>query len=710
MKSPLPFISSKVVTSELGPQDEFGCFKGTVGFLLSEIECAMHSQTFNEGYLAVAQTLLMLTRSHPIILKKIIFYGTTYGLRYKNLSLLMDVLIYVDLLFQELRISASDRLSLCSVRTCINFELYSLTGDIKFLFQVVENYHLIKKLLEMHPQLQYRLGWEHFSLGIKQEEISLAATATVYQTVGKSFLALYHKHLELYDLTYGIRCLAQALTLNSHAPDIHADYAKGLVVLGTREGKAFWIEQSMKHFSQAIFLSFTRAPDSISYQNYRYSYALAAVKLFDVTYKKEHFYQATQILYQTLQSFPHLSELWIVWGELLIRSGWLNSNVKHIEAGLEKLASIQKKSNNPIVLSSLLAMGISILGLYLEEPNLFKESRLRLISAMKAFPGNSSFIYALGTVQLCSALYFNDNANFASAVSCFLSCVEWDFDSVEAWQKLFDGYFSWGVKKKSARLLQKAVDVASKLCSLRPEAFLFWSDRGLALKCLAEVTVDEAYKEIFLIESLLYYRKAWDLSHQPEIIELWGYSYYLLAELQEDLTYYNEAHALLSQIDSLLLSFRAKIILAATLLEKGRLLEDLGSVEKAEAILLPLLESCPQDENILLLLGKVYLFFFWKTKCIRASKLAKMYLEQAASLGSPGAYLNLGKFYSVEEDIETAWEMILRSIRCGMKITETRWLKDPYLVNLRTRYTFHEILENQRGRVWQESRTEVRIN
>ncbi|EPP28082.1 hypothetical protein CP8484711_1152A, partial [Chlamydia psittaci 84-8471/1] len=87
---------------------------------------------------------------------------------------------------------------------------------------------------------------------------------------------------------------------------------------------------------------------------------------------------------------------------------------------------------------------------------------------MRAFPGNSHLIQALGVVQLCSALYFGDDANFAAAASCFKSCIEWDAENINGWQKLFDAYFAWGVRKKSVRLLHKAVDIMKRLCSLRP--------------------------------------------------------------------------------------------------------------------------------------------------------------------------------------------------------------------------------------------------
>ncbi|BAE81284.1 hypothetical protein [Chlamydia felis Fe/C-56] len=710
MGSSLPFISSKQFYRESETFDEFGYSEASINFLISELIDLEESSEISEGYLSISESLLMLARDHIVVLKKVIFYGMKYGINKKNSQILIDVLTYMDLLFKKLGISSSDRVSLCSAQICANYELFSLTGDATFLDKVVKNAHILDQLLKINPHLHDRLGWGHFCEGDKHEEVSHLVSAYVYEALGKTYLTLYYKSKETEVLVRSSQYFSKVLTLVSNRASAHADYAECLQIFGLLFGKSSYIQQAIDHLSQAIFLSFNRRFDNISYENYRYSYAVAVVRLFDVTYEKEHFHQANRILYQTVQACPHIAELWVVWGELLIRSGWLNSNMKHIEIGLDKLATAQKKGADPIMLSALLANGIAILGLYLEEPNLFRESRSRLVMAMKTFPGNAYLVQALGVIQLCSALYFGDDATFAASASCFKSCIEWEADNINSRQKLFDVYFAWGVRKKNVRLLQKAVSVAKGLCSLRPEVFLFWSDRGLALKCLAEASTDLAYKEIYLEESLLYYRRAWDLSHRMEILELWGHSCYLLADLQESLDYYDKAYALLSSIDEDRLSFRAKIILASTLLRKGKLLQDETLVEEALVILNSLVGEYPDQEDLLLLLGEAWLFLFWKRHCFESEELVRVYLERAIVLGCSEAYYTLGKFYAVKKDISQAWAMIMRSVDFGFKITESRWQKDPCLANLRDGHAFHEVVANQRGKLWWASKTEAKRN
>ncbi|EPP35866.1 tetratricopeptide repeat protein [Chlamydia avium] len=706
MDLPLIFISS--TGEDCGAFEEFSCSDKIINFLISELVNLEGSKEKSEGYIALSESLLMLTHHCVAILKRVIFYGMHYGIKGKDPRILNAVLIYIDLLFKKLGISSSDRLSLCSARVCANFELFSLSGDERCLANMIASHHAIEQLLKIHPHLDRHLGWEYFQFGISSEERSPASTARVHGSLGRAYLFFHHKDKAKEFLVKSCSCFMKSLDLVPNQASVHADYAECLQILGVNSGRSSYIKQAMEHLSKAIFLSFNHNFDDYAYESYRYNYAMAAIKLFNLTYEKAHFYQANRIVYQTIQACPQFAKLWIFWGELLIRSGWLNSNMKYIELGLDKLSLAQKKGGDPIILSSLLASGISMLGLYLDEPNLFKESRVRLLAAMKAFPGNFSLIHALGIVQLCSALYFSDDASFSSAASCFRSCIDRDPESISSWQKLFDVYFAWGVRKKSALLLQKTVNVMKRLCSLRPEVFLFWSDHGLALRCLAEVTTDLVYKEIYLEESLLYYRKAWDLSHRMEILELWGHSCYLLADLQQSQKYYDEAYTLLSRIDEEKLSFRAKLLLASTLLGKGRLLLDEELVEQALVILNSLVFEYSDQEELLLLLGKAWLFLFWKRNCIESGNLAKMYLEQSIALGCCEAYYTLAKFYAIKKEVNQAWNMLLRSVDFGFKITESRWLNDPYLENLRAGRDFHEVMANQRGKLWLANKIEMK--
>lgn len=685
------------------------CSENFIDFLISELACLKQDEV-EQGFLVLSESVLMLSHDHEDVLKKVIFYGMLHGLREKNYQVLTRVLLYIDRVLNRPEITPSDSLSLYSAKACAYFDLFSLTKDLSFLFCLSESYNDIVNLLSQYPSLKNKVGWEHLRLGEGEEEDSQEWLIRVYNTLGQGLLTLYYKEKETEFIVKSSRCFSEILQISPHHASSHAYYAECLQIFGLESGNSSYISQAMEHLSRAIFISFNRDIDSAVYNDYRYKYALSAVRLFYLTYRESHFLQANRILYQTVQSCPTLAEIWILWGELLLRSGWLNSNVKYIEAGLDKLSSAQKRGGDPVILSSLLANGIAMLGLYLDEPNLFKESQKRLLSAMRVFPGNLSLIQAFGSIQLCSALYFSDDTSFSASASCFKSCMEWDTSSINTLQKLFDVYFAWGVRKNSEKLLKKAVQIMKRLCSLRPEVFLFWSDRGLALKCLAEFTADPVYKEIYLEESLLYYRKAWELNRRVEILELWGHSCYLLADLQDSLPYYDQAFELLSGIDEDKQSFKTRILLASILLGKGKLLKDEDIVKTSLEMLQSLVIDHPDHESIFLLLGEAYLFLFWHRNCTESARLAKMYLERSIALGCSEAYYVLGGLYALQRNLDQAWSMVLRAISFGVKITESRWLNDRYLANLRDGHAFYEVMANQRGKLCWVSRTEVKKN
>lgn len=583
------------------------------------------------AYLAVAESILMIAEDQIKALKQIVFYGITFGFRAQDIVILSDTLKYICLLLQE-ELSAEDYLSSCSAKLCVELKLAEITKNVDYLSETRRIVEEIEGILQTSSHLKYHCGWNHFLSG--KYSASELETAQVFQSIGRSFFLLYQKGRELADLYKSSEYWRLVVEILPNQAAVLAAYADTVLALGEYFGRAAYVEQAMRLFSQAIFLSFNRDHDDVCFSQYRRSYALAAVTLFHVTLDRTHFYQASQILYQTAQAFPQCCELWEHWGTLLIRFGWLNHHAKYVESGLDKLSIAQRKGGNTVVISGWLVQGIAMLGLYFEEPNFFKESCARLVSTLKSIPKDEFSIYSLGVVQLCSGIYFNDRAAFASAVSCFRSCLEGDAENIDIWHRLFDTYFSWGVRTADPAILKKAIVIVKRLCVLRPEAFLFRRDVASALKHLAEISEKDSYKEIYLEEALLYCNQAWQIRHCSGLLELWAEIYYLLADLQENLSYYIEVRALLCGLGLKDLSLRAKLIYAGSLLEEGTLTGDMKVVQEVLHFLQPLEGDFKEDERFFLLLGKAWVFFFKRGALSQAKEFAKLYLKKATLLGS----------------------------------------------------------------------------
>lgn len=602
--------------------------------LLVELESLAHRDASVLRYVSFSGALLYLSEDYAHSLKQVIFYGLTCGLKQANAGVLLRTISYIQQLLACSDISPSDRLSAYTALASAYVSLHAITNVTEYLCKVVSCFSYIKELVENDAPLACRLGWTHFQLGGDREELSQVRTARHYQEIGDALLNLFALSKETQDLFLAQESLARACYFMPHNPQILVRYGEALQAIGLRLGRSSYIKQAKELFARAIFLSFDRKEESRQYKYSRCLYALAAVALFDVTLDQKHFAEAVDLLYQTLQEYPRENALWLSWGSLLLRYGWMYKDARYIEAGLDKLSSIKE---GPGILSGWFAHGLSILGLYLEEVSLLKGSRSRLVAVIRSFPGNAGLVYALGVTLLCSGLYFRDNYDYAAAVSCFQACIELDPENIDVQQKLFDAYFAWGVEKKSIRTLQKARRVIHHLCNLRPEGAFLWWNYGLVLMQLAEYTLNTTYKELFLEKAQTFFQQASDLGLQGMSLEPWAKAHFLLAELAQDLYYYDAAYDVLTTVPVRSLSFKESLLLAAILFGKGRILQETQWLQKALEILNPLLSTNNESEELLLLLGKIWSFVFFMRRNIRAKQTAGLYLKSAAALGNQEA-------------------------------------------------------------------------
>ncbi|EPP34413.1 tetratricopeptide repeat family protein [Chlamydia ibidis] len=665
MQAKIPFFSSKAfLTPNKEKEEQTSCM---ADFLLAELILLKEKKEteFSSGFLSIAETLLLLTDFSTSILKKIVFHGTTFGLSKRSSAVLSDTLAYADILFKKLDISSSDRISLLSAKAAICFELFNITQNYTFLSLVSDVFIVFNELLRNNSHLENKLGWSHLEQDNKRAEISELASARVYHTFGKAFFLIFSSSHEIHDLFVSQKCFMKALKFRPHHPRLLADYADTLSMLGMKTGKSAYIENALHFLSRAIFLSFNRDAHNQEYQDYRCRYAYTAINLYNVTCRPDHLNQASRILYECVQAFPNLSSLWSAWGGLLIFAGWLNGEPKYLEAGLDKLSFAQKGDSDPLQIATYLSSGIAYLGLHLEEPSLFREGYYKLVEIMKSCPGYLPLVGALGSVQLCSALYFKDAGLFSFAISCFQSYLQFDGNNVDNLHKLFMAYFYWGESRLSLRLFYKALNIVKTLCDLRPEIALFWKYRGTTLRRLAEITSDPVYKELYLEESIWYYRRAWELDQKLVILELWAESYCLLGRIQHNLACYEQCYELFTLVEEELLSSKAKLLIGISLLGKGIILEDGNLVQRAIFIFDDLLGESKEDSNLMMLLGDAWLFLFSKTRFFKCYQKSRRYLYQAVALGCTEAYYSLSKLYTANGNVDQANAMLLRAESFG---------------------------------------------
>lgn len=658
-------------------------------FFISKLEVLQTQTEILSDFKLIAESFLKDSYYSECAYKLLIYYGVTYGLQRQEEQLLTEVLSLVQ---QQYNVTTEplDRFTLCVLQARLRSELFQLTQNVAFLNNLVRCLCYIEDMLKQSSYLKDRLGWDHLRSGNKVACISKICTAAFYKSVGKSFLALFRIDKEYSDLVKAHYCLSRAVEAMPCSSEVYGDCAEVLEELGIYLGSPNHLELAQKFFSRAIFLSFDRSKEAPIYQYYCCKYASVSAKLYELTFHKKYFLKANRILKITTQNFPHVAHLWIVWGDLLIHFGWLNRDVVLVEQGLEKLFIAKKKQASLLQLTTLFAQGLAVMGLLLEEPNFFKESRDKLLQVMKLFPSNHLLLEALGVTQLCYAIYFQEPEAFSSALACFSSYINTNPYNVRVLQKLFDACFAWAVVDNNIFLLKKALSIGKQVTKFCPYVFVYWGNLGEICVRLASVAEDLTVRETYLEQALFFFQNAWDKSGSQELLEPWAYTKYLLAVLREDESLLDEAYELLiGQND--FLPFTTLVTLANILLEKGRYSHSEGLIREALQILSVLFQSRPSEEQILVLLGKAWLYLFAETKSCDAEEQAKLYLQQAMIVGCEEAFFHLSRLYSIKNNISLSWKMAVRAIKQGFKLTKEEWLQDSFLDNVRMYHHFHEI-------------------
>ncbi|WP_213357731.1 tetratricopeptide repeat protein [Chlamydiifrater phoenicopteri] len=668
-------------------------------FLISELRDLLENDSLPEeeretAFHALAKTVEKLEKEERF--RSFVKLGQKLGVKLQSAKVLHAVCRFAEDYIKHFNntIDTYDRIAITLIHASSCFEIYQITRQESFLNCSLVGFQNIQQILNFFPQLDLFLTSSHFDYEEKSSEPSTLESSVNYNTIGRAYLEAYYLSKENEHIFLAQKFLEKALYLYPTNSLFKISYAELLITLGDRTGSSKFAQKAVSLLSSAIFQTFNRFTVSPLYTRGRYLYARALEMLFRLTYCVTYFNKANEAFREIAQESPSNENLWLLWGSMLISFGIFSQNPMYVESGLDKLSFLKGKTTSPMTLTRELAVGIAVLGLYLEEPTLFQESKYRIISTLKLFPENIKLLPALGVTQLCDAIYFSDDEKFSVAISCLLTALE-DDETVDVLERLFDAYLAWGMQKKSSILLKKGLAIAERLCQLRPEVFIFWRDRGKILFLLAKYMSDTPYAELFLEESLLYYSKAWELSQEESVLEAWGITLRELGALKKNKDLYNQA---LNFFHSLQKESRHHLKYTLELVETYiSLAENLASPESAEKAV-TLLNAYEvdrrDDEDVLLLLGRAYLLLsIEKDKAF--SRVAEKTLIRCVEKGCLEALYPLSKLYATLGEKDRAIKLFHKALDSGSDISWSQVQQDKVFDKMNLKKVFSSALRNK---------------
>lgn len=541
-------------------------------------------------------------------------------------------------------------------------------SDTSFFVKAEEKYRRAEELLldgvEVCPSMYWDWGEVWCFLGAESKEVS--------------------------DFQKAIEKYSQALELGCSNDLFLVDYGRALVALGELSGKASYIQTALDFFKQKIQVACGE-------------YAKASKLLSFMTGREEDFKNADKAFHDAIISDPKDSQLWLEWGDLFLRYGWLSKSIKHIETAIDKLTASKIKNCDPEIAGALLADGLVKIGIFLEDVKLIKEvqTRLDILS-----PNGPRFFYVEGLVYLGLGFYFSDSKYLLEAKNSFQKAIDSDSSFVFSWHGIYQVNIALGELEKDTSFIDQGISAARRLVELFPFNSSYWNNLGIALMKLAQLEPNIDKQELLVEEAISKFSEAIELGEGDlEFSYNYGCALDYLGEITEDESCFLKSIEVLSGV----LDKDNNIVytgyhLALALLHYGELTQDTESLYNSVDLFETILKIDKEDEmacaNVGLALLHIADLFsdpIYPDKKKELLKRAEVRLVSAAKLGNKDVLYYLACLYSIEGSLESSMEY-LRLSEQSLSLTDVEDLDyDEWLYNVRQTQMYKEFVRDIRG-------------
>lgn len=523
----------------------------------------------------------------------------------------------------------------------------------------------------------------------------------LYWDWGETWIHLGKSSGEIYDFLQGIEKYRHCEKLGCQIPHFRIDYGEALFELTKIDGNPHHLVLAIDQFKKAIV---TSSNPEISAQGAHDKgwllYALAAKKKAEITGNLDDYEEAHRIFHEALTQIPERGDLWLSWGEMYLRLGWIKKNTRYIETAVEKIASMKMPSCNPITVAALLGEGFITLGYLLEDLRMIKEGEERVLQGLRIAPKNRQLLYAKGLAQIALGLYFDETSYFSEAVEIFKQGIDLDSSYVEFWQGLYEASFHWGSKEENEFILQISVSAIEKVVQLSPFTPNYWFEWGLVLFRICEIVLDKNLTS--LSEVVLKFQKAIDLCEgkaDPEYLLYYAMSLDLLGEVMMDESYSESAIDILEELyDENPESMEICYHLALAYSHLGELLGDENSLFRAIHLWDCMLSKEPDDALVLCDVGYALLYLSElmnvknadETQDFRQS--AEVALKKGASLGNTEVFYHLACLYSLQNMYLESVDYLKKAEKANNLPEGDDLLRDDWLEGVRQTADFRNFL------------------
>lgn len=458
------------------------------------------------------------------------------------------------------------------------------------------------------------------------------------------------------------------------------------------------LQESIECYRKAIL----QKPDFYQgWMNLGYCFA----RLFDLTNDEKYFHCADESFTKTVKYEFQDSKLWLKWALLYSNYGKLNSDLKKLQASLDKFATADLcDANNPAILSHW-GEAEMLCGAHLERIDLLRSSEEKLLKSLEIDPENSETWLFYGTCLNELGRYFDDEKYYLKAIEKLQYGITLNQSDSMLWYGLAIANHALGELRNDISFIEKGIQYFSRVHEFSGinMGAQFWNDWGVSLMKIAELTNDK----YFVLEALEKFEHALEIQSkeadekvEPEWLYNYGCALDFLGDFDEDGELYEKAVQVLSkalQIDPEYSNARYNLALALSHL--GEVAADIDSLHKSIEHFQILLNKDAEDEMGwndwgLTLLNLAVLVH--DHACPQQSQeyyaQAEQKLFHAVALGCIHSYYNLACLYSLTGNYAAAIQFIERAENAGALPPIEDVMHDDWLEGLRRTNSFRHFI------------------
>lgn len=298
--------------------------------------------------------------------------------------------------------------------------------------------------------------------------------------VAEAYILLGKKSKESSDFKKALNAYEKASFLGANLPHFWLDFGEALFLYGISLNQSEFIKKAIVFFKKVIadttpIEDQLRASPEKAYERAWFLYAHAHYGLLELYWTKEAFENAEKAFQQALLNIPHETTLWLSWGKMALEYGYVKKDLDLIDRALEKLTAHKLEDSDGMAHALLLARGIIILGIFLDDLRLLKEGQKRVMQLGSGI--DVDFVQAMAFFAL--GVHFNDQDHYLKAFEKWEKVKKSDPKNVIVQYMLYETQMALYELTKDQHWLLKSLKSCSYICKSRPESTLFHIDLGI---------------------------------------------------------------------------------------------------------------------------------------------------------------------------------------------------------------------------------------